>query len=414
MDGYGNETPFSIQPAPVDQRCPVQGDATPVGTGVPWHLLGVWNLPNGMTLGVKLTDGGDTSGDQLCVGDAMVCAIWPTVSIRPADVAVNPNVPEEHAGDYADWVAACAPAYVPLEGYGDRVPFQLNASIDSLYGDVSQWHAQLGTDPAETGLEFWTSATGGSAITAAQFSSNLISSGNYSGTVWVSSCNGQDPSILLHFLCAAIGADASQGADAQPVTPDRKGFSAKDVVLHTQPGNLFNFKATATGLPPNSVLAQVVERTTTVSEIDPKSKQEHRLDAGTEIMIDPISNGPNDTTGEDLQGLDFASFIDRQRNNIRFTHVYVDATLKVYVLDKQATGTVPAFKDGFKKFTLNGKTTVATDPPVPGGNPTGEAIATSTSIISYTYHYDLDVKAGKATLTFSGADWKGLKQYTTN
>ena len=73
---------------------------SPTGADRPWKLLGVWNVTGWIE--VDLADGSSTPGDRLVVGDAMVHAIWPTVSIRPTDVTVNPNVATAHAGDYVD------------------------------------------------------------------------------------------------------------------------------------------------------------------------------------------------------------------------------------------------------------------------------------------------------------------------
>ena len=119
-----------------------------------WTRLGVWDVPADDMIEVELSDGSYTSGDMLCAGDVMIHAIWPTVSIRPANVTVNPNVASANAGDYVDWVDACQPINIPIEGQGDRVELQLQASIDPLYTDIqyasmSDWQYLL---PAEPGV----------------------------------------------------------------------------------------------------------------------------------------------------------------------------------------------------------------------------------------------------------------------
>ena len=91
-------------------------------------------------------------------------------------MTVNPNVATANVGDYVDWVDACQGIAPPVEGQGDRVELQLNASIESLYTQIqnltvsmSDWQASVNIDPADT-LDLWSSSTGGSAVlTAAQF-----------------------------------------------------------------------------------------------------------------------------------------------------------------------------------------------------------------------------------------------------
>ena len=137
----------------------------------PWTRLGVWNVPVGDTIQVELSDSWYASGDMLCAGDVMIHAIWPTVSIRPTNVTVNPNVASANAGDYVDWVDACQEVNIFVNGYGGRVEFQLQASINPLYTNIenqsasmSDWQASLNINPADSVFEFWSSSTGGSAL----------------------------------------------------------------------------------------------------------------------------------------------------------------------------------------------------------------------------------------------------------
>ncbi len=132
---------------PINQADP-PGNDSPEPNDRPWTRLGVWNVPVGDIIEVELSDGSYTSGDMLCVGDVMIHAIWPTVSIRPTNVTVNPNVASVNAGDYVDWVDACQGVNIFVDGYGDRVELQLQASIDPLYTDIqnsstSDWQASV-------------------------------------------------------------------------------------------------------------------------------------------------------------------------------------------------------------------------------------------------------------------------------
>ena len=66
----------------------------------------------------------------------MIHPLWPTVSIRPTNVTVNSHIGAANAGDYVDWVDACEGVNLPVEAEGDRVPVQLQASIEPLYYEV--------------------------------------------------------------------------------------------------------------------------------------------------------------------------------------------------------------------------------------------------------------------------------------
>ncbi len=123
-----------------------------------WLLLGMWNVSVGSTLTVVLYDSSYESGDMLCVGDAMIHAIWPTVSLRTTNVQVPSGVPSANAGDYVDWFDASNPRSVPVEGDGLRLGLQVFASIESLYYLIPSeetpgtWYATL---PDVDGLDFW-------------------------------------------------------------------------------------------------------------------------------------------------------------------------------------------------------------------------------------------------------------------
>ncbi len=148
----------------VDQTHSCASHDSPEKLDRPWLLLGVWNVGAYDTIRVELFEISPYRGDRVCMGDVMIHAIWPEVHIRAGNVTVNPKVLPENVGDYVDWVDACKPVYVPVEGQGDRVPLQLSASIESLYYQVEHptgtstsddWHAVL---PNVTGLLFWATA----------------------------------------------------------------------------------------------------------------------------------------------------------------------------------------------------------------------------------------------------------------
>jgi hypothetical protein len=124
-------------------------------------------------------------------------------------VTVNSAVAAANAGDYVDWVDACQGIAVPVEGKGDRLQLQLQGSIESLYSDIlsasmNDWQPQLNIDTVNGGLGLWTSASGGSPLTAAQFNA-LIGSGDYNGTVWVSTA-------AIPFLVSGVAIGASNSA----------------------------------------------------------------------------------------------------------------------------------------------------------------------------------------------------------
>ena len=168
---YDNGTPLYVDSSyddftTVDQTSP-PGNDSPIAGDRQWLLLGVWNVAAGHTITVGLFNNDDSPNTVLCAGDAMIHAIWPTVSIRSTNVTANPNVPSAYAGDYTDWVDASNPPSIPVEGSGSRLGLQVTALIELLYYSIlgstlSDWTAVL---PNVDGLDFWSSATTTTSIT---------------------------------------------------------------------------------------------------------------------------------------------------------------------------------------------------------------------------------------------------------
>ena len=142
------------------------GNQSPVPHDRDWALLGVWNVTG--TLYVKLESyssfygGSPNEAGALCMGQIVVQALWPTVSIRAANATVNSQAVDP--GAYADFAAACNPVSIPVEGQGARVQLNLQASMDPLYNQVqnpsqtqsspmSDWQFIL---PSVSGADFGT------------------------------------------------------------------------------------------------------------------------------------------------------------------------------------------------------------------------------------------------------------------
>jgi hypothetical protein len=133
----------------------------------------------------------------------------PVVSITPVNPTSQPDATPADASAYANWEDSSNPIVIPVEGEGARVELHLHAALDQIYADASDMQACL--EPA-AGLDFWTSSTGGSAMTAAEFSANEIKAGDYDGDVWVS----QDPAYA-GWATPTITLDY-QGTIGDPVT----------------------------------------------------------------------------------------------------------------------------------------------------------------------------------------------------
>jgi hypothetical protein len=186
--------------------------SSPSGSGSdPWQMIsGQHSLPNGFYNGgaitvaitnydprVGSTDNGD--GRALQLGSVMLHPLWPTVSVtavgqspQPTDAAGNPIAPAD-ANQYAAWLDAWQSIPVPVEDGSDRTEIELRASIDSVFSNVTDWHAVL---PNISGLEFWTSATGGTTPLTPDANGNLIDqafsgNGTFDMTLWVSSVSSE-------------------------------------------------------------------------------------------------------------------------------------------------------------------------------------------------------------------------------
>jgi Ca2+-binding RTX toxin-like protein len=173
------------------------GQDSPEPNDRPWTMLGVWNVSAGQTLTVDLVSGSISGGvnsdpyGALCAGDVMIHAIWPTVSIRPTNVVVNPLA--ANAGDYVDWVDSWQSMQIPVEVKGPRLELQFQASIEELYTDIqgaslSDWDY---VSPEDQSVDFWNAASGGTKLTAVDGAGDLVndafpSSGVYSRFVYVS------------------------------------------------------------------------------------------------------------------------------------------------------------------------------------------------------------------------------------
>jgi len=133
----------------------------------------------------------------LCAGDVMVHAIWPTVSLRPTNVTVNSAVAAANAGDYVDWVDASQGISIPVEGQGDRVQLQLQASIEPVYTSIQNasmngWSYAV---PSISGVDFWSGASGGAPLSGVDSAGDVLNgsfslSGQFSGMVWASVDSG--------------------------------------------------------------------------------------------------------------------------------------------------------------------------------------------------------------------------------
>ena len=207
----------------------------------PWTRLGVWNVNAGDTLTVELSDPSPAAGDRLCVGDAMIHPLWPTVDIQQTGVTVPTQVPAtaSAASDYADWFDACNPANIPVEGGGSRTEFVLTATVDPLFaqappysGAAWNWTAKM---PAVSGLEYWSASQSGSA-----WQPQPIAPGStYTSDVWAST----NPSATLPTgafpitfkLCAPPGPGDADVEDEAPTKAVGEIRLYRDPAAYTLP-----------------------------------------------------------------------------------------------------------------------------------------------------------------------------------
>ena len=201
----------------VNQGAPPPSDS-PNGADRPWKRLGVWNVTGWIE--VDLSDGSSTTGDRLCVGDAMVHAIWPTISIR-ADL--------DGTGTYGlkdDFLATQDQFMINPEASGPRAKLELQAFVDPLYYDIpgatsDPWKALL---PAVTGLQFWNSSSGGTPMSIVDsggdvVNDSLVGGGNYVRTVyasWNPSYVATATTAEIDFILDPISFRVSRSIVAQP------------------------------------------------------------------------------------------------------------------------------------------------------------------------------------------------------
>ena len=205
---------------PIDQKHDLPGHDSPITNDRPWTRLGVWNVPVGDTLEVTLSA---ASGDEICVGDVMIHAIWPTVSIAAANVTPNPKVVAANWGDYTDWRDACQGITVSVDGQGNRVPLQLSASIEPLYtlihnASMNDWTAKL---PSVSGLMFWNSQRDGTQLTAVDASDDLLNSpltsyGTYDQTVWASADPNSSSTVDITNITFVLDPEGAKVAASVP------------------------------------------------------------------------------------------------------------------------------------------------------------------------------------------------------
>jgi hypothetical protein len=152
-------------------------------------VVSAWNPAN-------LNDYGD--GLPLQVGTVMVVPVRPAVTVQPVGQGSS-QVAAGNTYAYAAWQDSWQPAQIPVDGEGDRTELQLHAAIDQVFSCGATWQASL---EDAVGLDFWTSPTGGSPMTAEEFNAT-IPADNYDGDVWVSQdaayAGSATPPITLDF-----------------------------------------------------------------------------------------------------------------------------------------------------------------------------------------------------------------------
>jgi hypothetical protein len=159
----------------------------------------------------------------------------PVVSITPVNQTPAPDATPANADAYANWQDSQQPIEIPVEGQGDRTELHLHAALDQVFADTSSWQASL---EAASGLDFWTSRTGGSPMTAAEFSAAEIDAGDYDGDVWVSQdaayAGSPTPSITLDYQGMVgdpvyVMASATASTALQALTVQQQKALAADI-----------------------------------------------------------------------------------------------------------------------------------------------------------------------------------------
>jgi hypothetical protein len=222
----------------------------------PWTRLGVWNVNAGDTLTVELSDPSPAAGDRLCVGDAMIHPLWPTVDIQQTGVTVPTQVPAtaSAASDYVDWYDAANPASIPVEGSGSRAEFALSATVDPLFaqappysGAAWNWTAKM---PAVSGLEYWSASQNGTQLTAGADGSVQLGSINpgstpYSSDIWVSTGPASppvaDPFSVTFEACAPPGPGDAAGKAGLRALPEAPFIPVGTFHIFIQPNVGRNF-----------------------------------------------------------------------------------------------------------------------------------------------------------------------------
>ncbi len=133
-----------------------------------------------------------------------------------------------NADAYANWQSSSQPVQIPVEGQGDRTELQFYAALDSIYADASNWLASLS---APTGIEFWTSPTGGSSMTSAEVNAD-IAAGDFYRDYWVSAADaGSQASTITLDYVKTVGEVEVENASAFVSTVVKQDWGKFDVVL---------------------------------------------------------------------------------------------------------------------------------------------------------------------------------------
>ncbi len=210
FDDNGNPARYKrcvdeTQAVPYDNESYEPGDVT-------WLNLGVFTGRGSINVTWFSCNPDDppehADGGAMQVGTAMVRPLWPTVSVHAETPVTGPAA--SHAEDYLNWMASWPSANIPVESPDvQRLPIHLHESIDTLYHNVSDWHAVL---PDVPGLGFWTAQTGGTRLTPDNHG-NIIdqsfAAGVYDGTVYLS----EDPASTAPTVQIGFHAEGADGED---------------------------------------------------------------------------------------------------------------------------------------------------------------------------------------------------------